>query len=344
MYHPSHPSLPRRPVAGPQTQPITPYGCAYPDPNTYSSHYAQAYYPQIAPQSAPSGFNFSSAATDGTNKIKGTPVHLMSTWYRSGNTRCSYPACAFQGSQKSVELHRMDRHLIYPPGWDKRKNKSEWDADPSLKGYNCPFAFVWGGELIKYHRKLIPIQGTNVTLNTPELIGAWIAERKKRFPTSTRVEDKKRKLAEALERGQLDLDPSRSARLPKRRKASPDGQRLQIHGSRGTAVSRNVKNRRKRRQGQANIAPIASPEKGDKESDDDEAAPEERSSKIPDLDESAHGDEAISISPPTSHQPQEQKRLKGLQPRGPPKNPFASRPALLRNVSPFPCQMSCRLN
>lgn len=27
----------------------------------------------------------------------------------------------------------MDRHLIYPPGWDKRTN--EWDADPSLKGW-----------------------------------------------------------------------------------------------------------------------------------------------------------------------------------------------------------------
>src|SRR5258707_6693549 len=112
MSLPSHPSLPPRPVAGPQTQAfqhIPPYGCAYPDPNTYSSHYAQAYYPQTAPQ--PSGFTFSSAATDGTNKTKGTPVHLMSAWYRSGNIRCSYPGCAFQGSQKSVELTRMDRHL-----------------------------------------------------------------------------------------------------------------------------------------------------------------------------------------------------------------------------------------
>src|SRR5260221_5632853 len=79
MSLPSHPSLPPRPVAGPQTQAfqhITPYGCAYPDPNTYSSHYAQAYYPQTAPQ--PSGFTFSSPATDRTNKTKWTPVPLMS--------------------------------------------------------------------------------------------------------------------------------------------------------------------------------------------------------------------------------------------------------------------------
>jgi hypothetical protein len=35
----------------------------------------------------------------------------------------------------------MDRHLIYPPGYKKDKNKSkdDWDADPSLKG--CAFAF-----------------------------------------------------------------------------------------------------------------------------------------------------------------------------------------------------------
>jgi hypothetical protein len=28
----------------------------------------------------------------------------------------------------------MDRHLIYPPGWDFKKRESTWDADPSLKG------------------------------------------------------------------------------------------------------------------------------------------------------------------------------------------------------------------
>jgi hypothetical protein len=31
----------------------------------------------------------------------------------------------------------MDRHLIYPPGWEKRKKGGDWDADPSLKGYVC---------------------------------------------------------------------------------------------------------------------------------------------------------------------------------------------------------------
>jgi hypothetical protein len=117
-------------------QPSTSYGSVYPAYYTCSSHYAQAYYPQVAPQSAPAaGFNISSAATNAMNTAKGAPAYLMSTWYQVGNIRCSHLGCTFQGSHKSVEIHKMDRHLIYPPGWDKRKKKSEWDADPSLKGY-----------------------------------------------------------------------------------------------------------------------------------------------------------------------------------------------------------------
>ena len=142
---PPHPSLPRPPVAGSQIQslqPSTSYG-AYPAHYTYSSHYAQAYYPQI-PQSAPAaGFNFSSTTTNTINQGKGPPVHMMSTWYQAGNIRCSYPGCAFRGSQQSVEIHKMDRHLIYPPDWDKRKKKAEWDADPSLKGYPVLLLRLW---------------------------------------------------------------------------------------------------------------------------------------------------------------------------------------------------------
>ncbi|KAJ3514369.1 hypothetical protein NLJ89_g2418 [Agrocybe chaxingu] len=68
-----------------------------------------------------------------------------------------------------------------------KKKKDGWDADPSLKG------------------KAIPILGTNIVLDTPEVIDAWIAERKKRFPTAAYVEDKKRKREEAIARGQLDM-------------------------------------------------------------------------------------------------------------------------------------------
>src|SRR6266850_5838681 len=53
------------------------------------------------------------------------------------------------------------------------------------------------------HRKPIPILGTNVRLDTPEEIEAWIAERKRRWPTAARVAEKKRKLEEAIANGGL---------------------------------------------------------------------------------------------------------------------------------------------
>jgi len=45
--------------------------------------------------------------------------------------------------------------------------------------------------------------GTNVRLDTPEEIAAWIAERKRRWPSAGRVAEKKRKLEEAMANGEL---------------------------------------------------------------------------------------------------------------------------------------------
>lgn len=58
-----------------------------------------------------------------------------SHWYQTGNCKCTHRGCSFIGSKKAVEIHMMDRHLIYPPSWENRKRKSDWDADPSLKGW-----------------------------------------------------------------------------------------------------------------------------------------------------------------------------------------------------------------
>ena len=49
-----------------------------------------------------------------------------------GDNRCTYDGCSFTGSRQTVEIHMMDRHLIFPPGW--KKQGRGWDADPSLKG------------------------------------------------------------------------------------------------------------------------------------------------------------------------------------------------------------------
>ena len=131
---PPHPSLPNPPVAKFQTtqlpQPQTATSYVHPAYPTYfyGSHYAQAYVQQSPMATA--------VYNAGYTKTKTTaiPVHLMSSWYQPGNSRCSHPGCQFFGSEKSVETHMMDRHLIFPPGWERRKKKPEWDADPSLRG------------------------------------------------------------------------------------------------------------------------------------------------------------------------------------------------------------------
>jgi hypothetical protein len=88
--------------------------------------------------------NHASSSTGGArNLVNSSPasgtlktsfLDSKSFWYKPGNNRCNQQGCTFFGSHKSVEIHMMDRHLIYPPAWEKRKKKADWDADPSLKG------------------------------------------------------------------------------------------------------------------------------------------------------------------------------------------------------------------
>ncbi|KAF8640493.1 hypothetical protein AX17_000155 [Amanita inopinata Kibby_2008] len=178
----------------------------------HSSHYAHALARASYPATTTDGYSLSSTY----NPAPGSQPHPLTlsrqssnhrfpprpqqaiSWYQSGNQRCSYHGCTFIGARKSVEIHMMDRHLIYPPGWEKHKKKPEWDADPSLKG------------------KQVTIQGTNLVLDTPEALEAWIAERRKRWPTADRVTEKKRKLAEAIERGQIVPDDSSFMRKRRR--------------------------------------------------------------------------------------------------------------------------------
>ena len=99
-----------------------------------SSHYAQAYlqntlggfHQQVqTPQTAPSSYTPPSTSTfQPRSRPKGTH-------------KCTHGQCTFSGSKKAVEIHMMDRHLIYPPDHNKGKQR-DWDADPSLKGHVSP--------------------------------------------------------------------------------------------------------------------------------------------------------------------------------------------------------------
>jgi len=75
------------------------------------------------------------------SNIPRQPIQQRGTWYQPGDSRCTYHSCSFSGSSKAVEIHMMDRHLIYPPGWVQKKKGSDWDADPSLKG--CIYTYMF---------------------------------------------------------------------------------------------------------------------------------------------------------------------------------------------------------
>ncbi|KAG6845768.1 hypothetical protein H0H87_003822 [Tephrocybe sp. NHM501043] len=221
----------------------------------------------------------------------------------------------------------MDRHLIYPPDWDRRPKKLEWDADPSLKG------------------KPIPIQGTNLILDKPEDLEAWIAERKRRWPTSERVEDKKRKMEEAIARGQL-FEPFQ--RGNKRQKTDEGGDNRHVRG-RGRGRGRDISSRGRPRatdsgwqnRSGASTLPIeatrttrlvAAPtatDTSDSEGGDDDS-PEAVSSKVPvtllpvETLPKPVAKESLRMSHPAKRPPPQPKRE--------PHNPFASRPTLLRNL------------
>jgi hypothetical protein len=121
------------------------------NPSSYvSAYYAQAY-AQKKPATTAEGYSLSSTYVPGSHAPLCANQAGPSTsyrpapqrrehespiaWYQPGSCRCTYKQCNFTGSQKALEVHMMDRHLIYPRGWNDRKKRDDWDADHSLKGY-----------------------------------------------------------------------------------------------------------------------------------------------------------------------------------------------------------------
>ncbi|WVQ85281.1 hypothetical protein IAT38_007446 [Cryptococcus sp. DSM 104549] len=103
---------------------------------------------------------------------------------------CSHPGCKFVGSGDEVEVHEGDRHLIFPAGRVVERSEEE-ERFAKRKG------------------PLPPIQGTNITLNTPEDIEKWIAERKARWPSSKRMQEKEEERKAAIARGEIPANGKR---------------------------------------------------------------------------------------------------------------------------------------
>lgn len=192
------------------------------------------------------------------------------------------------------------------------------------------------------HRKLVPIQGTTVVLDSPEQIEAWVAERKRRWPSAPRVEEKKRKMEEAVARGQLSLEDSGLAGRKRRRtdegNATPDrgrgrgtargarGRGRGVESGRGRGVDSGWRGRGRGMASQLPQRPPLPTSESSSSSDqsDDDGAPEEvESTKI----------EPVAPPPPQLPTADVVKRPRPPQPKQPVRNPFVSRPTLLRNVS-----------
>ncbi|KAF9473123.1 hypothetical protein BDN70DRAFT_886166, partial [Pholiota conissans] len=326
-----------------------------PPSTCYNSHYLQAYtHAQPLSSHDLSALTISNANASQTRVEKtytsrnpaARPFQpFSSSWYQPGNQHCTYQGCSFTGSHKTVEVHMMDRHLIYPPGWDTQKKKQDWDADPSLKG------------------KTIPIRGTNVTLDSPEVLAAWIAERKRRFPTSARVKEKKCKMEEAVARGQLHpVDLGHRAR--KRRKTDNHAPsefskgRCSRREQRGSSSEKRTELVRVSDTGwggrmrikdpqlveataEHDLPGPSSPRERDSEEDND-ASPEIISSKtIPpmeltvDTKRDVEMEEVMkmsSVEKPATEIRQIRRKPLPMQPKMPPRNPFAAQSTLLRNL------------
>lgn len=206
-------------------------------------------------------------------------------------------------------------------------------------------------------------------MNAPEDIEAWIAERKKRFPTANRVADKKTKLEEAIARGQLPLDDN--PRFPKRPRLEEPHHRGNRGRGRGRGRGRNrpPTGRDETATPKVSTAPVQTasgpsslqsvlparplapvPSEDCDSSDSDNAPPETLPTKIMNtaVPEPSHpletpGDaENLQSKHPTREKLVESKRPTVRQPRGPPPVQFGQNTSLLRNVRSFACDVDIR--
>jgi hypothetical protein len=203
------------------------------------------------------------------------------------------------------------------------------------------------------YSKPIPIQGTSIVLDSPETLDAWIAERKRRWPTAQRVQEKKLKMEEAIARGQLSPEDSGSRK--KRQKLSESGVQhtgrnydRNNSGDFNAARRANANLQRDRGWNRQTFSPNVHndpatlkngtvPSSSTAEAGSDDDVPEVISSKLePAAQEPLPHKFQTNLNPSgASNDARRVQRPYAHQPRKAPPNPFASRPALLRNVRSF---------
>lgn len=141
--------LPPRPASSSQTALAAP-GYAHihqtPNYNSYNSSgaYSSSYYRPSAAQNilvnpyAPTQFSQALPSNNSLyphNGIHNNASSSSTSQFRSPQSRgafpCSRQGCSYTGvSRQDTETHMMDRHFIYPPGYNSRKRKREEGGGP----------------------------------------------------------------------------------------------------------------------------------------------------------------------------------------------------------------------
>lgn len=182
--------------------------------------------------------------------------------------------------------------------------------------------------------KPVPIQGTTLVLDSPEVLDSWLAERRKRWPSDHRVQEKKRKQEEAIARGQLSVEELGLFSRKRQRTAGNEPRPPSRGRQRGRGHVRGAADSgwrgRGRGRGGAHPTPVQPRVETDSSSSDsdssDNGEPEVLSSKVtssPAVDDppALPSKSIVPISRPPPRKP--------LQPTRP------SQPTLLRNVSVY---------
>ena len=122
-----------------------------------------------------------------------------------GNPLPSKPPPPSDVTRKPKKKRKHNQLGLTPKTEDHESSEEEDDVDEESKlasggggAANAPLRFTY--------------RGRTATLKTPEEIAAWISERKKRFPTQARAEEKRKAMEEAKKAREEALKQKREAR------------------------------------------------------------------------------------------------------------------------------------
>ncbi|KAI9044598.1 CCCH zinc finger protein [Aspergillus affinis] len=157
--------------------------------NTYNNNHNNNQAPQGAgPSHHPNKRDHTSAF--GKPRATGPRVPAPPPVPSFGNPLPSKPPPPVDTNKKPKKKKRKHNQLGLTPKTDEHESSEEEDdvdeearLAPAGAGAVAPLQFTY--------------KGHTATLQTPAEIAAWIAERKKRFPTQSRIEEKKKAMEEA---------------------------------------------------------------------------------------------------------------------------------------------------